>query len=119
MYRRPVRALILALIVVLVGISGFGLGRRSGAQLEPSEVVISDNQIFFRATAAGIIESPGGEEKSVSTESVVASKNGTKYHYPWCGSANRIKEENKISFSSIEKARAAGYNPAANCEGLK
>jgi hypothetical protein len=50
---------------------------------------------------------------------VVASKNGTKYHYPWCAGAKQIAEKNKISFPSIEAARAAGYTPAANCKGLE
>lgn len=49
---------------------------------------------------------------------LVGSKNGTKYHYPWCSGAERIKEENKIWFQSAEEAKRAGYTPAANCPGL-
>ncbi|MFH1608762.1 MAG: hypothetical protein ABH951_01935, partial [Patescibacteria group bacterium] len=49
---------------------------------------------------------------------LVGSKNGTKYHYPWCSGALRIKEENKVWFNSMEEARQAGYTPAANCKGL-
>lgn len=52
-------------------------------------------------------------------EEVVASKNGTKYHYPWCAGAKQISEKNKITFSSIEEAKKAGYTPASNCKGLK
>jgi methylphosphotriester-DNA--protein-cysteine methyltransferase len=51
--------------------------------------------------------------------SYVASKNGTKYHYPWCSGAKRIKDENKVWFDTVEQARAAGYTPAANCPGLE
>ena len=50
---------------------------------------------------------------------VIASKNGTKYHYPWCSGAQTMKEENKIFFESIAAARAAGYLPAGNCSGLE
>ncbi|MSU56037.1 MAG: hypothetical protein EXS51_01885 [Candidatus Taylorbacteria bacterium] len=54
---------------------------------------------------------PGGQ--------YVASKGGTKYYFPWCGSAARISEANKIWFNSVEEARKAGYTPASNCKGLK
>ena len=48
----------------------------------------------------------------------VASKSGTKYHLPWCGSAKQIKEENKIWFATKEEAEKAGYTPSANCKGI-
>lgn len=54
-----------------------------------------------------------------SSELVVASKNGTKYHYPWCAGAKQIADKNKITFNSFAEARASGYTPASNCKGLK
>ncbi|KND47406.1 MAG: hypothetical protein AB199_03180 [Parcubacteria bacterium C7867-004] len=48
----------------------------------------------------------------------VASKNGTKYYLPSCGSVKRIKEENKVWFATKEEAAAAGYEPSATCKGL-
>lgn len=48
----------------------------------------------------------------------VASKNGKVFHLPWCPGAKRIKEENKIWFSSKEEALALGLKPAANCDGI-
>lgn len=55
---------------------------------------------------------------SQSEGGYVASKNGTKYHLPWCGSAKQIKEENKIWFATKADAEAAGYTPASNCKGI-
>jgi hypothetical protein len=55
---------------------------------------------------------------AVSEGGYVASKNGTKYHLPWCGSAKQIKEENKIWFKTKADAEAAGYTPASNCKGI-
>lgn len=49
---------------------------------------------------------------------VVASRNGTRYYYPWCGGFSRIKEANKVLFQSIETAEKAGYTIASGCEGL-
>lgn len=49
---------------------------------------------------------------------VAASKNGTRYYYPWCGGINRIKETNKVWFASAGAAEAAGYAKASGCDGL-
>lgn len=59
------------------------------------------------------------QNEKQSEEKIVASKNGEVYHYVWCSGAKRINEENKIYFDSKEKAKAAGYRPAKNCEGLE
>ena len=48
----------------------------------------------------------------------VASKNGSAYYLENCAGAKRIKPENKIDFATEAEARAAGYKPAANCQGL-
>lgn len=58
------------------------------------------------------------EAESDEEKEIVASKNGSVYHYIWCSGAKRIKEENKIYFKSKEEAEAAGYRPAQNCPGL-
>lgn len=55
---------------------------------------------------------------SAEASRVAASKNGTRYYYPWCGGISRIKEANKIWFSSAGAAEAAGYTLASGCEGL-
>lgn len=98
-------------LVLLVGITAFGLGRVSVHK-------ISAAPSLQKGT---VIESGQREEKSASSTGeilYVASKNGTKYHLPWCGSAKQISEKNKITFTSKEAAEAAGYTPAANCPGI-
>ena len=45
----------------------------------------------------------------------VASKNGSKYYPADCAGAGRIKEGNRVYFSTEAKAEAAGYTPAAGC----
>lgn len=47
---------------------------------------------------------------------VTASRNGTKYYFPWCAGISRIKDENKITFANESEAQSAGYTKAANCE---
>lgn len=104
------------IIIILVGFSGFGLGRLSMLEERRIPIYIQDN-IVTSAVVSQSIENIGSG--SYSDGSVVASINGSKYHYPWCSGASRMKEENKIWFSGIEEAQKAGYTPAANCKGLK
>ncbi|PIT91510.1 hypothetical protein COU17_00030 [Candidatus Kaiserbacteria bacterium CG10_big_fil_rev_8_21_14_0_10_49_17] len=108
--------LLLILAIILVGTAGFGLGRLSVLETATEPVWIEypegySGEDILSASAARAPEIAGGE--------VVASKNGSKYHYPWCSGAKRIAEKNLITFSSITEARAAGYEPAANCKGLQ
>lgn len=58
------------------------------------------------------------EKEGVVASVYVASKNGTRYHLPWCSGARRIAEENKVWFSDKEAAERAGYTPAQNCDGI-
>ena len=114
------------IVIILIAIIAFSLGRISGLQEKREPVRVIDN-----APLTPLLQQEGGikanntvsgEVKGSSTSSsgeVVASKNGTKYHYPWCAGAKQISEKNKISFNSVEDARAAGYSPASNCKGLK
>ncbi len=128
-------------VMVLVAISAFSLGKYSYMKsnrepvriIYPSAVSTSSSsleQVSFpktknsNQTAAAVNANPGYTRPSSSAVSdaggrVVASKNSTKYHYPWCGGAKQISPQNLIVFNSIEEARKAGYTPAANCKGLK
>lgn len=47
---------------------------------------------------------------------VVASKNGSKYHYPWCPGAGQINEENKVWYENESQAQNAGLTKAKNCQ---
>ena len=131
-------------IIVLVGLASFGLGRLSALETlhEPVQILGHPMSKDFATLATMGQEAPGvkhpmfnisgqtAEESSssnsqISTSNfqpggqVVGSKNGTKYHFPWCAGAQRIKEENKKWFDSVAAARAAGYTPAGNCKGLE
>lgn len=107
-------------IVVLVGVGAFGLGRLS---VEPHKTPL--RVLYPGATVveplenlAAIAEAASFPDDARGVGNVVASKNGTKYYLTTCSGANRIKQENRVYFDSIEAARAAGYEPAANCPGL-
>ena len=64
--------------------------------------------------------SAGGQSLVVGqSQTVIASKTGTKYYLPWCGALKRIKPENRVSFATPALARTSGYTPASNCKGVK
>ena len=93
---------VLALAVILVAVIAFESGRisaiRSPAvplEIKYAPATITDQKPDLR---------------------VVASKNSTLYHFLWCSGAQRIKEENKITFSSEQEAQSKGYKLASNCQ---
>lgn len=111
--------LFLAALIVTVAGASFVLGRASIGNEEPQNQVGENTERFTVRNISGS-ELESHAVKPIATHgSIVASKNGSKYHYPWCASASQIKEENKLWFDSIDAARDAGYTPAANCKGLE
>jgi hypothetical protein len=98
---------IVILIVILVGFGGFALGRISALQSDVTPIQVSQ---AASASEANFEASEG---------LLVASRNGSKYHFPWCSGAQQIAERNKIWFDNEEEARRSGYTPAGNCRGLK
>ena len=106
-------------VILLVAVVAFGLGRMSGGEIETqtASLLKSEPQAVTVTQEAPVVEStavPGG----VGEGNYVASRNGTKYHLPWCPGAQQIKDENKVWFDTKEAAETAGYTPAANCKGL-
>jgi len=51
----------------------------------------------------------------VVVDKSLLGKKSNKYHYSWCASVSKIKEENKLWFNSDKEAEAAGYTLAGNC----
>lgn len=112
--------LVVPATVVVVGVASFGLGR-----LSAHEVGKAGLSVFYPKNYEEMLPASSGnalsEREGAADASgiVVASKAGTKYHYPWCTGAKSISEANRITFASIEEARKAGYAPAGNCKGLQ
>lgn len=113
----------LAIIIILVAIISFGLGRLSKIREEKTPITIenvatSTETVVNTSSQPARLSQPG--RLTADAEKIfVASKNGKKYYYAWCDSAQKIKESNRVWFSTKEEAEKAGYEPAANCKGLK
>jgi len=108
--RRGGGELYLTAVIVLVAVISFGLGRLSKIREEKTPITIEN-----------VKENAETSESNFPSSSkiFVASRNGKKYYYAWCESANVIKEQNRVWFSTQAEAEKAGYQPAANCKGLK
>lgn len=125
--------MVLILIIVVSTVLSFALGRMSVQGSIPkslnttiqSAVVTTgvdslpeiDNQTQIKKTQTNVLKQTATPSENIQG-GYVASKSGTKYHLPWCGSAKQIKEENKIWFATKEEAEKAGYTPSANCKGI-
>ena len=48
--------------------------------------------------------------------SYTASSRSDKFHMPFCPSAARISEDNRVWFSTRDEAVAAGYSPCGRCK---
>ena len=119
-------------VVILCSTLAFTLGRLSfldsnkpAIRIEQgASVVNAGTDVGANKVSAPVPPSPISAQTASASRNApipggfVASKNGTKYYIPTCGGASRIKEENKIWFTTKAEAEKAGYGPAANCPGL-
>ena len=127
--------LFIVFIIILVGTASFGLGKLSAIEKKKTPIAVYKTDQALLSTVLrnqSVVEGEGGasaDPRAAQSPSasaiapskglVFASKTGKKYYYPWCSGADRIKETNKVWFSSLEQAKSAGYSPASGCTGLK
>ncbi|MDD4803941.1 MAG: hypothetical protein PHN69_02095 [Candidatus Pacebacteria bacterium] len=113
--------LFIIILIFLVGLSSFGLGKISTFERRKIPISILNKQTSMYASVAESIKTTDSQENTKIQEKgiIVASKSGKKYYYPWCSGVDRIKEENKVWFNSVEEAKARGLTPASGCIGLK
>ena len=112
--------IVLAIAVVLISVAAFNLGKASTLNKQKAQIIIKEP-----LTASGLENKTAVENKKLkvgsersAVTSVVASKNSTGkvYHFPWCSSASKIADKNKITFATEALAIAAGYTLAGNCQ---
>ena len=113
------KELYLAAIIILVAVISFGLGRLSKIREEKTPITIENVKENVETSESKPLLTSNVDNEIKTDKIFVASKNGKKYYYAWCESANVIKEQNRIWFATQAEAEKAGYQPAANCKGLK
>lgn len=109
------RKLFLSLVIMLIALFSFGIGRLSVTESREPIKIEYDPELVQGETLYSSTSQVDNKTQTSSKGGVVASKNGSKYHYPHCSGAKQIKEENKIIFPNSAAAEASGYTLAANC----
>lgn len=117
-----------AVLIVIVAFGGFALGRASVTQEVPAVAIygafpaqsapVGPKTALGGVNQAQVVNHTAPSGTSIQGGEFVASKTGTKYHFPWCPGAQSMRDENKIWFATKEEAERAGYTPASNCKGL-
>ncbi|OGI92700.1 hypothetical protein A2933_00060 [Candidatus Nomurabacteria bacterium RIFCSPLOWO2_01_FULL_46_18] len=104
------------IIVVLVGLGSFELGRLS------KESDSSGIKIEYPNQEANVLSA---SEKQVVTKfnqlpsvgkTFFASSRGQKYYSIGCTGGKTIKQENRIYFTTAEEAERAGYELSSTCK---
>jgi hypothetical protein len=112
------------LIVIIVGLGSFGLGRlskqnnNSGIKIEYKDQEAnavfsetdSDNEVINQLSNQSILVS------NSLGKSFLASNRGKKYYPIGCSAGKTIKVENRIYFSTREDAEKAGYELSSSCK---
>ncbi len=120
--RSHLKPLFLTLVIILTASLSFGLGRLSAphksnrVEVKFDETLGQGTQAVRKATTQTANAVQATQPVTQQGGEVVASKNGSKYHYSHCPGAKQIKEENRLSFPSASAAEASGYTLAGNCE---
>jgi hypothetical protein len=110
------------MVIIVVGISAFGLGRLSAEDAisrGDEGIVIKDTQESLESVPRSQLSAR--KASAIKTESqaggnYVASKNGKLYYPRGCKGANRIKPENEVWFTSSSDAEKLGYAPSSSCK---
>ncbi len=124
--------LFLAVLLTLVALSAFALGRYSATEVGWGRAGGAAVSMTYTETGPSTASptatlptppatspTPASPQRAAATKGpYVASRSGTRYHHESCAGAKQIKEENKLFFTTTAEAAAAGYTPAANCSIL-
>ncbi len=112
----PIRQLFLALVIILVAVLAFGIGRLSGeGNSEPVKIEYNSQLPISNFQSMNNENSMKTENSQIENLSAVyASSKGKRYYYPWCKST--VSEANKVTFADPKMAESAGYTLAVNCK---
>lgn len=117
---------VLSAVIILITVISFQSGKISALKNRgeesltikeaPLEEIFVNSLASDRQTTSGLDNFNKQDNFGIGTFSVIASKNSTKYHFPWCSGASKISDQNKITFPTEAAAIAAGLTLASNCK---
>jgi hypothetical protein len=116
--------ILVVIIVILVGLGSFALGRLS-IKANPSTAqqenesqdvnqpasVVSGMDLITNTDETAVADNSNSKEKNF-----FASSRGSKYYPVGCSTGKTIKQENRIYFTTGEEAQTAGYTLSSACK---
>ena len=117
--------ILIVIIVILVGIGCFELGRLSkedgsgDLKIEYPDQNTAQGANAISANIGSVsdigLQNPGSTTSNTSGKTFFASSKGKKYYTTGCSAGKTIKQSNRIYFSTGEEAEAAGYTLSSSC----
>ncbi|MEK7219399.1 MAG: hypothetical protein AAB687_01850 [Patescibacteria group bacterium] len=114
--------ILMVLIVILVGLGSFELGRLSKVSSSAGIKIEYSNQNQENVENSISSENSQNSTQTANTISVIqngknffASNRGSKYYSLGCSSGKDIKQENRIYFATGEEAEQVGYALSSSC----
>ena len=105
-------------VIVLVGLSSFGLGRLSisGIENESNLKLENENVSIVKEETGDNAKVESDKANPLKVKMYVASKNGKLYYGATCSGAKRIAPKNEVWFASREDAEKSGYELSSSCK---
>ena len=107
--------LLVVIIVILVGLGSFELGRLSKENTQGSLKIDYGDQNTTTDTNLAPSDNSTPTTAVSSGKNFFASSRGTKYYTISCSAGKTIKQENRVWFKTGEEAKAAGYELSSSC----
>jgi len=108
--------ILIVIIVILVGLGSFELGRLSKENSSSGLKIQYSDQAGNVISAAENTEIPQTIKNSNPTGKIFfASNKGSKYYTISCSAGKTIKQENRVYFATGEEAEASGYILSSSC----
>lgn len=111
--------ILVIIIIILVGLGSFGLGRLSKNNVTSGIKIEYPKQKTQEASAINsLYENSFSLEKSQKSTSknFFGSNKGSKYYSLSCSGGKTIKEKNRVYFNTSSGAEKAGYELSNSCK---
>ena len=113
--------IMIVIIVILVGLSSFELGRLSKETNQSGIKILNTDEKGYSDQNLNQIENQSANVFSATNSTIsnsktfFASSRGTKYYTTSCSAGKTIKLENRVYFQTGEEAQQAGYVLSSSC----
>ncbi len=116
------RDILIVIIVILVGLGSFELGRlskentTSGIKIEyPDQNLNQEASVISSEDSFQITNKISPTISNSAGKNFFASNRGSKYYSIGCSAGKTIKQENRVYFETKEEAEVAGYELSSSC----